>query len=140
MIYIDSSVIASYYCPEPLSAKAEQIIRAEPRPALSDLTEVELFSAVSRKTRSRELSRDDAERIAAQFLAHLESALYTRLALDRRHYQLARDWLGRFSTPLRSLDALHLAVAAIEGLQLVTSDEGLARSGEGLGVSVLYVS
>lgn len=140
MIYLDSSVIAAYYCPEPLSAKAEQIIRAEIRPALSDLTEVELFSAVSRKTRSRELSRDDAERIAAQFVAHLDAAWYTRLPLDRRHYQLARDWLGRFSTPLRSLDALHLAVAASDGLQLVTSDAELARSGKRLGVSVLRVS
>jgi uncharacterized protein len=140
LIYIDSSVIAAYYCPEPLSAKAEQIVRGEIRPALSDLTEVELFSAVSRKTRSRELSRDAAERIAAQFLAHLDGALYTRLALDRRHYQLARDWLSRFSTPLRSLDALHLAVASIDRLQLVTSDEGLARSGKKLGVSVRQVS
>jgi predicted nucleic acid-binding protein len=140
LIYVDSSLLAAYYCPEPLSAKAERIIRSETRPALSDLTEVELFSAVSRKTRSRELSRNDAERITAQFLAHLESGLYTRLALDRRHYQLARDWLSQFSTPLRSLDALHLAVAASDGLQLVTSDDGLARSGKRLGVSVQQVS
>ncbi|MGH9460305.1 MAG: type II toxin-antitoxin system VapC family toxin [Vicinamibacteria bacterium] len=140
MIYLDSSVLAAYYCPEPLSTKAEQLIRSQTRPALSDLTEVELFSAVSRKTRVRELSRVDAERITSQFLAHLESNLYTRLALQRRHYQLAREWLGRFSKPLRTLDALHLAIAASEHLQLVTSDEGLARSGTRLAVSVVHLS
>ena len=140
MIYIDSSVIAAYYCPEPLSTKAEQIIRAETRPALSDLTEVELFSAVSRKMRSRELSRDAAERIAAQFLAHLDSALYTRIALDRRHYQLARDWLGRFSTPLRSLDALHLAVAHGHSVPVLTADRQLVRAARKLGVRARLVS
>lgn len=140
MIYLDTSVLAAYYCPEPLSAKAERLIRAESRPAVSDLTEVELFSALSRKTRLRELVRDDAGRVAAQFLAHLENNLYTRLALERRHYQLARDWILRSTTPLRTLDALHLAVAASEGLTLVTSDGGLARSGASLGVDVLRLA
>ncbi len=140
MIYLDATVLAAYYCPEPLSPKAERLIRAEPRPALSDLTEVELFSALSRKTRLRELSREDAERIAAQFLAHLGSGFYAPMPVERCHYSLARDWIGRFSTALRTLDALHLAVAASEGLRLVTSDGSLARAGAGLGVAVLHLS
>jgi len=72
--------------------------------------------------------------------AHLEDHLYTRVALERRHDQLARDWIGRFSRRLRTLDGLHLAVAASEGRQLVTSDATLAQAGSRLGVDVLQSS
>ncbi len=34
MCYIDTSVLAAYYCPEPLSEKAERMIRNSGRPAM----------------------------------------------------------------------------------------------------------
>jgi predicted nucleic acid-binding protein len=115
-------------------------MRSEPQPSISDLTEVELLSALSRKARARELDPTEAQRIAAQFLAHLEANLYTRLPMERRHYKLARDWLARFTTPLRTLDALHLAVAGSEGLRLVTADRTLARSARHLGIAAVSVA
>lgn len=139
MIYLDTSVVVAYYCPEPLSGKAERVVRAQVRPAVSELTELEFLSAVSRKVRQRQMRHRDAVRVAAQFLAHLEGLLYTRVALDRRHYRLAGDWMGRFTTPLRTLDALHLAVASSEGMRLATADGTLARSGEALGVETLWL-
>ncbi len=139
MIYLDTSVLAAYYCPEPLSQEAESIVRSKPSPAISDLTEVELLSALSRKVRTRELDATEAERIATKFLTHLEDNFYKRFALERRHYRLARDWLGRFSLPLRTLDALHLAVATSGELQLVTADRGYARSAGSLGIDVVLV-
>jgi hypothetical protein len=81
----------------------------------------------------------DAERITAEFFAHLEGNLYRRMALERRHYSMAREWIGRFRTPLRMFDALHLAVAASEKLRLVTADQGLAGSGETLGQDVMLI-
>ena len=114
--------------------------RAERAPAVSDLTEVELFSALSRKTREGELSLNDATRIAAHFAAHLEGNLYTRLPLQRGHYRMARDWIRRFATPLRTLDALHLALAASATARLVTNDRGFARSAEQLGVEALHLT
>ena len=38
------------------------------------------------------------------------------------HYHLAREWISRFTTPLRTLDALHLAVASQNNIRLVTAD------------------
>ena len=134
MIYLDTSVVVAYYCPEPLSGQAERCIRAHVSPAISDLTEVEIRSALSRKVRLGELRVEDARKIASRFTVHIEDNLYRRLALERRHYELARDWLGRFDLTLRALDALHLAVAASEGLRLVTADEALARSAKALSV------
>lgn len=134
MIYLDTSLLAAYYCPEPLSRASQRLVRSTAQPSISDLTEVELLSALGRKIRVGEMRTIEAERVAAQFLAHLESNLYNRLPIERRHYKLARDWLGRFTTPLRTLDALHLAVAATEGLRFATGDRALARSAVDLGI------
>ncbi len=136
MIYLDTSVVVAYYCPEPLSRRAEELIRAHTSPAVSDLTEVELRSALSRKVRTGELLPASATQIASRFSSHLEEGFYTRVPLERRHYEMAGEWLGRFALPLRTLDALHLAVAASEGLLFVTADAALARSAKALGIQI----
>jgi uncharacterized protein len=46
MVYIDTSVLVAYYCPEPLSEKAEKLLIRYLKPAISSLTEVGFFSAV----------------------------------------------------------------------------------------------
>ncbi len=140
MIYLDTSILVAYYCPEPLSEQANRLLRSETMPAVSDLTEVELVWALSRKVREGEMDHPDAERVAALFLSHLNTHMYTRLPLRRQHYQLARDWIGRFVLPLRSLDALHLAIAEIEGRTLATSDSGMADSASALGIRTLLLS
>jgi predicted nucleic acid-binding protein len=104
------------------------------------LTEIELLSAISRKVRMGELEAMEAQKIATKFSTHLGENLYRRLPLERRHYALARDWIGRFQTPLRTLDALHLAVAVSEELRLVTADQGLARSSEIMGMEVQWIA
>ena len=134
MIYLDTSILAAYYCPEPLSRRAERVVRSVVRPAISDLTEVELYSALSRKVRLGELKSTDAGRIAAEFRAHVDGRLYRRIAIEPRHFEMAREWLGGFAIALRTLDALHLAVAASERLALATADRALARIARALGV------
>jgi uncharacterized protein len=139
MLYIDTSVLVAYYCPEPLSKKADTAITTHSHPAISALVELELFSAVSRKIREGGIHREDGNKIIAKFLSHIESKYYTRLNIDRQHYRLARDWVGQFTTPFRSLDAIHLAVASLEGATIITSDERLARSAESRGVDVILL-
>lgn len=134
MTYVDTSVLVAYYCAEPLSARAERMVRAEVGPVISDLTEVEFFSALSRKARAGELEVADAARIGTEFLAHLQSNLYRRVPMERRHFELARSWMARLGVPIRTLDALHLAVAAAERLPLATLDRALARTARTLGV------
>ena len=138
-MYIDTSLLVPYYCPEALSQVAERTVRGDPRPTVSDLVEVELFSALGRKVRVREMSTVDAARIGQQFLDHLQAGLYTRVAVERRHYESARQWLARFTLPLRALDALHLALADAEGLRLATADQNLSRSARRLGLPVLLI-
>jgi predicted nucleic acid-binding protein len=140
MFYVDTSVIVAYYCPEPLSEKAEAFITTHTRPAISLLTELELFSAISKKIREGSMDRKDGSRIIAKFLSHLDDLFYTRLPIEPHHYRLARDWIGQFTISLRSLDAIHLAIASSEGATLITADEGLAKSAESLAVDIVLLS
>lgn len=136
MIYADTSVLVAYYCPEPLSDRVQRFLRATRGVALSDLVEVEFFSALARKVRERTLLRGDARRIAALFVGHVDRGVYTRLGLDRATYRTAQGWIGGFETPLRTLDALHLAVAATAALPIATADAALAHSARSLGLGV----
>jgi predicted nucleic acid-binding protein len=134
MVYADTSIVVAYYCPEEISEKAEKFLQEQATPAISSLTEIEMFSAVSRKVREGGLDRKAAKRILAKFLEHLEGQLFKNLPVQSHHFRLARDWIGLLNTRVKSLDALHLAIASAEGLMLVTADRGLAESAKTLGV------
>ena len=137
--YIDTSVLVSYYCPEPLSEKVENFLTAHLHPSISGLTEVELCSAVSRKVREGGMNRKDAGRIMARFITHVDKNFYDYLIVQQHHYRLARDWIGLFNTELKTLDALHLAIASAEGLSIVTADEGLSKSAKALGADFMLL-
>ncbi|MEA2108482.1 MAG: type II toxin-antitoxin system VapC family toxin [Pseudomonadota bacterium] len=127
MIYVDTSVLVGYYCPEALSSQAEELSREQIKPGLSSLTEVEFASAVAKKVRQRELSRIDGNRILAKFVSHVKAELFQMIPVEDHHWQLARGWIGLFATALRTLDALHLAIASDKELPLVTSDKTFFR-------------
>lgn len=139
MYYIDTSVLVAYYYPEPLSERSEVFLREHMRPAISSLVEVEFFSAVSRKFREGNLSRVDGSKITARFLAHINEQYFTYVQIESHHYRLARDFIGTLNVPLRTLDALHLAIVSSEGLTVVTADQGLFKSAEILGIEAIML-
>ena len=140
MTYVDTSVLAAYYCPEPLSGKAHRVLERQGGLAISWLVEVELVSALARKIRTREMRPADGRRVHALFQSHLEEGIYTRLALDQQHFAKAREWLATFRVSLQALDALHAAVAAIQGCLLLTADATLAKACAKLGVAARLIS
>ncbi|MBW4695133.1 MAG: type II toxin-antitoxin system VapC family toxin [Lyngbya sp. HA4199-MV5] len=121
---------------EALSDAIEALLRNESEPAVSQLVEVEIISALARRVRMSEISLEDAQAIVDRFQTDLDSGFYTRLALEPAHYDMARDWLSRFETSLRTLDALHLAVAASNSIPLITANEGLAESTQAFRIDV----
>lgn len=139
MLYLDTSVLVAYYCPEAISDKVEDVLLAADQPAISSLVEVEFVSALARKVRERELAKEAADRLINQFQAHVAHNLYHWLAIEHHHYQKAFYWIARFSTPLRTLDALHLAVAATESADFLTADTQLAKVARGFGVAVTLI-
>ena len=138
-LYLDTSVLVAYYCPEPLSRQVQELLVESVKPAMSYLTETELYSAVARKVRTEEISGVDGNRILAKFSSHMDMNLFTILPIDDHHWRLARGWIGLFSAPLRTLDALHLAIASAGEFVLITADKSLQRSADILGVKVRLI-
>ena len=140
MTYVDTSVVVAYYCPEPLSSKAQRVLQEQSELAISSLVEVEFASAMARKVRTREMRLTDAQRVLVVFQAHLDQGIFTRLPIERQHFAKALEWLASFRIPLRTLDALHVALAAIEGAPMITADAALARTCAKVGVTAKLVA
>jgi predicted nucleic acid-binding protein len=134
MAYIDTSLLAAYYCPERLSGKAQKALLAEAEAVVSPLVELELHSAVAMKVRNRELALPAANQILAMFQIHVADGFYRFVPIDAREYALARQWVGNFSAPLRTLDALHLAAAFANALTLLTADKAMALAAKHFGI------
>ncbi len=139
MYYIDTSVIVAYYCPEALADKAEEFLSKIDRPNISSLTEVEFFSALSRKIRNKEMDAKTARKISAKFLSHLEGNYFHCLPVAANHYSLAGNWISQFTLPLKSLDALHLAIASCENFIIVTLDHQLYQNARKLDIEAMLL-
>lgn len=138
-LYLDTSVLAACYVREPFSDEANGIVALALRPAISPLVELEMASFLGRRQRAGELTTAEAYDIEELFRAHLDEGVFTRLPLAHEHFQLARQSLWRSQLPLTTLDALHAAVAALDGRALTTADRRLAAAAYELGVKVLTV-
>ncbi|SLM32369.1 PilT protein domain protein [Desulfamplus magnetovallimortis] len=139
MLYIDTNILAAYYCPESLSDKIEEILINTEEPAVSQLTEIELASAISRKIRENSLSKEDGDIILSLFQTHIDQKSFIYLPIQTKHYSIAKKWIAQFNTPLRSLDAIHLAIAHEKSIPILTADAKLANSAKILGVDAILV-
>jgi predicted nucleic acid-binding protein len=126
--YIDTSVLGAYYCPEPLSAAAEDALRRIEAPVISVLSEVEFSSLISKKRRLKELNQRQAKEVLDLFATHVAEGFYRRIVLTAEHYLKARQLIASMGIKLHTLDALHLAAAIAETLILLTADGDLAAA------------
>lgn len=137
-MYIDTSALAAYYFPEKLSEQVHKKIGSK-KPTISELVVTEFYSAVSLKLRSRQASPQDANKIVTLFEGHLTEGYYERLSVLPEDFVLAISWIKLFNTPLRTLDALHLAMSRRRNLTLLTTDNLFYKSALKLKVHALYI-
>jgi uncharacterized protein len=139
MAYFDTSVLVAFYCPERLSSGAEKAILKDSEPVLSILSVVEFASAISRKSREKTITIENVKSIWEQFNVHRSKGYYSIIALDSDHYASAASFIMQLKTPLRALDALHLALAAGLSTPIVTADKLLAKSAEKLNIPHILI-
>ncbi|HSY06904.1 MAG TPA: type II toxin-antitoxin system VapC family toxin [Steroidobacteraceae bacterium] len=137
--YIDTSVLGAYYCPELLSTAAEDALRQIKTPVISVLSEVELYSLISRKRRLRELNERGAKDILELFGNHVVDGFFRRISLSTEHFIKARQLVASMDSSLRTLDALHLAAAITESIILLTADRDFAKSAKRFKCGVTLV-
>ena len=134
MAYLDTCVLVPYYCPEPLSQKVQDLFAEMDQLVISPLTEVEIHFAMGIKHRTGAIQLSYAKAVLAKFAEHMGQGVFRTLPITLAEYNRARDWLGTFSSPLRTVDALHMAAAANHDVALLTADRALAEAAETFGV------
>lgn len=140
MFYVDTSVVLAFYRAEPESARAQKLLLSLKEPAfISSLTEVEVASALARWVRTGEITDADASRVHAAFQTDIDEGCYRVFPLTAAYYRQAVIWLLARKSPLRTLDALHLACAAKRQLPLATFDKVLLSAAATLGVATHHL-
>ena len=140
MHYLDTSVLTSYYCAEERSARVQSLLSSMKTPSISPLVEVEFHCAVARRVRAGAMDPSAALRIFSEFRNHLAEPRFRVVVIQGADYAMAREWIAQLATPLRVLDAIHLATAFSNGLTLVTADKDLAACARHFGVKSKVIS
>jgi uncharacterized protein len=137
VIYVDTSLLLPVYVLEERSEEANRILETSSSIIISDLTFAEFHVGLARKVKLGTLSAPQSGAAQAALESHLREGLLQRVALRSAHYEAAGHMASKASVMLRTLDALHVAVAAGLGAQVATFDGRLADAARDLGFEVL---
>ncbi len=137
--YVDTSALAKWYLNEPRSAEFEAWITSFPAARVSALTVVEMRSLLARRRRMGDLEAVLESRVFATFLEDIRLGFLLREPLQDRHAAGALNLMASLpDIPLRTLDALHLAIACDAGSDtLATADRVMASAAERWGLRVV---
>ena len=137
--YIDTSALAKRYIDEAGSDDFDAFLGRWPRALISRLAVVELRCLLQRRQRAAQIDATYERAALADFADDIRSGFFQVEPLADRHAVIAYDLIGRLSGhPLRSLDALHLAVAlSTAATVLASADRAMARAAGALGISAV---
>ncbi len=138
-VYLDTSVLVAYYVPETFSAQAEAVLLAAADRVVSPLCLSEASAALRAKVHYGHLSMAHAMAARDRFRGHYDGGYYRVIPLENRHYDQAFTSVWQLTQRLRTLDALHLAVAQMGGCCLATADERLRDSALAARLQVAWV-
>lgn len=136
--YLDTSALAKWYLNEPFSEQFEAFIREQTTAAISRLTVVEFRCLLARRRRAREITKTIESRVYAAFEKDIGAGFLQVYPVADEHFIAALGLITRFGRyPLRTLDALHLAIAqGIRCRRLATADKTMADAGKAAGLGI----
>ncbi len=136
--YLDTSALAKWYLNEPFSEEFEAFIQEQTTAAISRLTVVEFRCLLARRRRAREITKTIESRVYASFENDVGAGFLQVYQVADEHLIAALGLINRLGKyPLRTLDALHLAIAkGIQCRKLATADKTMADAGRAAGLGV----
>ena len=137
-ILCDTSVVVAYYVPEVHSDRAERILTLHEQRFVASLALTEASAAFRRKVHDRDLAKPGAIAAHDAFRRDVATGIFQVLEVERRHFDHAAAQVWRTKERLRTLDALHLAVAELDGLPMVTADAVMAKVAKELHLKVIW--
>jgi len=139
-IYLDTSALAKWYLNEEASEEVEAYLLDQAPVAISTLTVVEMRSLLARRRRAGEIDPVLEMRLFATFEEDVHEGHLVCHRVEDRVVAAAPALIAAVpDQPLRSLDALHLAIALDLGVPTVaTADRVMAGAGESLDLQVKW--
>jgi len=134
-VYIDTSAFVKLYVREPDSDACEGIAAGQPLVS-SRLLSCEFRSALLNKESRSVISRETRDEVWLRFQQDIAENMVFLVPLDNRIMAVAQEIMDSLhpETPLRSLDALHLATyVGTESGPFFTRDQGMLRAAKRLG-------
>lgn len=136
-LYLDASVVLALFVKDGHHARAMRLVEVESaRLLISDFARAEFASGVSRWVRIGDLD----ERVARATLATFDAWTATHangVTILSADVLAAAAYIRRLDLPLRTPDAIHIAIAQRQGARLATFDAKLADCARTLGVDVV---
>lgn len=136
--YLDTSALAKWYLNEPFSEQFEAFIREQATAAISRLTVVEFRCLLARRRRAGDITKAIESRVYASFEKDVGAGFLQVHPVADEHLIAALGLITRLGRyPLRTLDALHLAIArAMRCERLATADKTMAAAGRAMGLGI----
>ena len=139
IIYFDTGALAKWYINEAKSEDVEQYIREQGPVSISDLTVVEMRCLLARRRREKSIDAKMETEIFATFQEDIREKFLICHQSPEGWAAGAVNLLSVLSDiPLRTLDALHLAIAKdLTADILATADNIMASGAKAMGISVV---
>lgn len=137
--YLDTSALAKWYLNEPFSDKFEAFLQGQTSAAISRLTVVEFRCLLARRRRAGEITKAVETRVFAAFEEDTRAGFLQVHPVADEHLIAALGLITRLARfPLRTLDAMHLAIAqSVHARRLATADRTMASAGNAIGLEVV---
>ena len=135
-VYLDASILVPLFVDDRHSDRAQSFLEEGPYELIvSDFAAAEFASALARRVRMKELSLHQATAAFARFDGWTARET-ERVDIEASDVSRAQLILRQLNLPLRTPDALNIAIAHRLGARLPTFDRRMATSAQKLGTAL----
>ena len=137
--YVDTSAFIKRFLHEARTEDMDELAESNDyRLAISSLVVTELRSVFKRNQRLGLINENFVQRATQQLHTEIASGGLRFHAVDASIFNLAGDLISQLTSPLGTIDALHLACAQATGAKfMVSADLQLLRASEEAGLQTL---
>jgi uncharacterized protein len=138
-VYLDASVLVALFTIDSFSPRAKTfLVGQEPIVIVSDFASAEFASAIGRLVRTREITLSRARRMFADMDGWLARAAKRTEAVSA-DIAAAQGFLRRLDLPLRTPDAINIAIAQRIDPALATFDDKMRAAAATIGISTAEI-
>lgn len=127
-VYLDTSCIISFLYPEIYSEKAESIHSRYNQLFISQLTTIELISALNKKVRISSLTTTELNLILNVYNSNIKKGNYIVLDMESAFFKAAEFIISNSTQPIRTLDAIQLGIAQNQRIPIASFDKVLLET------------